>query len=72
MEVGKSFPQEDELREKSARLAELDAMLNIDGRHSYEEQAIAKSTRPSVLDGLKRPAQPGPDKAAPKPPGQER
>ena len=29
-EVGKPFPQEAELREKSARLAELDAALNMD------------------------------------------
>ena len=30
-EVGKPFPREDELKEKSARLAELDVLLNIDG-----------------------------------------
>ena len=30
-EVAKEFPQEQELREKSARLAELDAILNMDG-----------------------------------------
>ncbi len=70
-EVGKPFPQEDELRQKSARLAELDSLLNIDGGHSYEEQAIAKSVRPSVLDGLKRPAQPGSDKKTSKAVGQE-
>lgn len=29
-ELGKPFPQEDELRTKSARLAELDAKLNMD------------------------------------------
>ncbi len=73
-EVGKPFPQEDELREKSARLAELDAMLNIDGGHGCEqgEQAIAKSARPSVLDGLKRSAQPGPDVDRNRKPYQER
>ncbi len=71
-EVGKPFPQEDELREKSARLAELDALLNIDGGHGSQEQTIAKCARPSVLDGLKRPAQPGPEKGAPKPANQER
>ena len=70
-EVGKPFPQEDELREKSARLAELDALLNIDGGHRQEEQAIAKCARPSVLDSLKRPAQPGPDRKTPKAVGQE-
>ena len=69
-EVGKPFPQEDELREKSARLAELDALLNIDGGHGSQEQTIAKCARPSVLDGLKRPAQPGPEKGAPKPANQ--
>ena len=31
-EAGKPFPQEAELREKSARLAELDAALNMDER----------------------------------------
>ena len=51
--------------------AELDALLNIDGGHRHEEQAIAKCARPSVLDGLKRPAQPGPDKKTSKAVGQE-
>lgn len=72
-EVGKPFPREDELKEKSARLAELDVLLNIDGSHSQGEQAIAKSARPSVLDSLKRPHPPrgkAPDK--PKRPQQER
>ena len=36
-EVGKPFPQESELRTKSARLAELDAELNMD-RQSDKEQ----------------------------------
>ena len=74
-EVGKPFPREDELKEKSARLAELDVLLNIDGSHSQGEQAIAKSARPSVLDSLKRPrpATPDkPDKDKPKRPQQER
>ena len=57
-EIGKPFPREDELKEKSARLAELDVLLNIDGSHNQEEQAIAKSDRPSVLDSLKRPLPP--------------
>ena len=70
-EVGKPFPQEDELREKSARLAELDALLNIDGGHGSQEQTIVKCARPSVLDGLKRPAQPGPDRKMSKAVGQE-
>ena len=71
-EVGKPFPQEDELRDKSARLAELDALLNIDGGYTHGEQAIAKSVRPSVLEGLKRPPQPGPDAGRTRKPYQER
>ena len=56
-EVGKPFPHEQELREKSARLAALDMALNIDGRgrSQPEQSAIAKSERPSVLDRLKTP-----------------
>ena len=71
-EVGKPFPREDELKEKSARLAELDVLLNIDGGARPLED-IAKSPRPSVLDGLKRPLPPrtkAPDKS--KRPQQER
>ena len=45
-ELGKPFPQEAELQAKSARLAALDAALNIDSSHSQGEQAIAKSARP--------------------------
>ena len=73
-EVGKPFPQEDELRQKSARLAALDSLRNIDGGHGQgqEEQAIAKSARPSLLEGLKRPAQPGPDVGRNRKPYQER
>ena len=53
-ELGKPFPQEAELKEKSARLAELNAELNIDDRTPMEQAAenvVAK--RPSVLDKLK-------------------
>ena len=58
-EVGKPFPQEQELRDKSARLAELDVLLNMDGRgRPAPEAVLAKSSRPSVLEGLKRPVQP--------------
>ena len=35
-ELGKPFPQEEELRAKSARLAELNSVLNIDDRGSVE------------------------------------
>lgn len=55
-ELGKPFPQEAELKEKSARLAELNAELNIDDRTPMEQAAenvVAK--RPSVLDKLKAP-----------------
>ena len=58
-EVGKPFPQEQELRDKSARLAELDVLLNMDGRgRPAPEAVLAKSSRPSVLEGLKRPVPP--------------
>ena len=59
-ELGKPFPQEDELRVKSARLAELNIALNIDDKTLLETMAeetppraeIAKSARPSVLQKL--------------------
>ena len=70
-EVGKPFPFEDDLRVKSARLAELDVLLNMDGRgrpapeavlakggRPAPEAVLAKSGRPSVLEGLKRPVPP--------------
>jgi N12 class adenine-specific DNA methylase/adenine-specific DNA methylase len=60
-ELGKPFPQEEELRTKSARLAELNAELNIDDRTPMEQMAedapsaeIAKA-KPSVLEKLKAP-----------------
>ena len=62
-EVGKPFPQEQELRNKSARLAELDVLLNMDGRgRPAPEAVLAKSSRPSVLEGLKRPVPRNPEK----------
>ena len=62
-EVGKPFPQEQELRDKSARLAELDVLLNMDGRgRPAPETVLAKSSRPSVLEGLKRPVPRNPEK----------
>ena len=58
-EIGKPFPFEDDLRVKSARLVELDTLLNIDGKgHTQPETVVAKSARPSVLDSLKRPVPP--------------
>ena len=37
-----------------------------------EDMADRSRDRPSVLEGLKRPAQPGPERKAPKSPSQER
>ena len=59
-ELGKPFPQEEELRVKSARLAELNAELNIDDKMPMERLAgdtdtVAKSTRPSILQKLHAP-----------------
>jgi hypothetical protein len=77
-ELGKPFPQEAELRTKSARLAELNIELNIDDKTPLEaltEEAppraeIAKSSRPSVLSKLQAyqhdsKAKPEPDKSKP-------
>ena len=58
-EVGKPFLYEEELKNKNARLVELDTLLNIDGKGpAHAEAVVAKSTRPSVLDSLKRPVTP--------------
>ena len=67
-ELGKPFPQEQELKEKSARLAQLNIELNIDDRTPMEAMAeiadsepevhpavSAKSERPSVLAKLHAP-----------------
>ena len=58
-ELGKPFPQEEELRTKAARLAELNIELNIDDKTPLEQMAeeapraeIAKSAKPSVLQKL--------------------
>ncbi len=58
-ELGKPFPQEEELQRKSARLAELNIALNIDDRSPIEQVmdsdapvVVAKRERPSVLDRL--------------------
>lgn len=58
-EVGKPFLYEEELKSKNARLVELDTLLNIDGKGpAHDEAVVAKNTRPSVLDHLKRPVPP--------------
>ena len=57
-EIGKPFPQEAELAQKSARLAELNALLDIDSHAPAQRQAsevLEKSERPSVLESLKTP-----------------
>lgn len=54
--MAKPFAQEVELAEKSARLAELNALLNIDRDRSSSqdapEETEAPTTRPSVLAAL--------------------
>ena len=59
IEVAKPFAQEEELAEKSARLAELNALLNIDRDRSSSQDTPEESeetetlaTRPSVLAAL--------------------
>ena len=57
-EVGKPWPYEQELRDKTARLIFLDAELNLDANGQSEpEKGIAKSSRPSILSRLKSPPQ---------------
>ena len=59
-ELGKPFPQAEELAAKSARLAELNAVLNIDGRSAAEQsvdspdpapEEVAKA-KPSVMERI--------------------
>lgn len=57
IEVGKAFPHEQELQTKSARLAELDAALNID--HKTPDVPDQEEDRPSLRDALKAPCRPG-------------
>ena len=56
IEVEKPFPQEEELTEKSARLAELNAQLDVDEKSHEPEQDEEEhenvSRRPSVLAAL--------------------
>ena len=54
IEVEKPFPQEEELAEKSARLAELNAQLDVDEKSHdpEEEQPDEDAPRPSVLAAL--------------------
>ena len=52
-ELGKPFPQEAELAEKSARLAELDALLNMDDRENDDPDRELTTEKPSVLAELR-------------------
>ena len=56
IEVEKPFPQEEELAEKSVRLAELNAQLDVDEKHHEpeqdEEEQEDEPRRPSVLAAL--------------------
>ena len=64
VEVQKPFPQEEELAEKSARLAELNAQLDMDEKNheaEQDEKEQADTPRPSVLAALEEKA----DKAEP-------
>ena len=45
-ELGKPFPQAEELAAKSVRLAELNAALNIDGRSAAEQAADTRDSAP--------------------------
>lgn len=66
-EVGKPFPQEAELQTKSARLAELDALLNMDGgqnakgkgKEDRQDEQPAQAPRPSIREMLKVPCRHG-------------
>ena len=60
VEAEKPFPQEEELAEKSARLIELNAQLDMDEKHHQPEQDEEKQEdaprRPSVLAALEEKA----------------
>ena len=59
-EVAKPFPQADELKRKSARLAELDASLNMENHSSSEQEKSTEHTdRPSVHSALNVPCKAG-------------
>ena len=58
VEIAKPFAQEEELQTKSARLAELDALLNMEHQSSRTEPEAEEKpdARPSVLAALKEKA----------------
>lgn len=58
LEVQKPFVQEQELKDKIARIVVLDNELNMSAVHSTSEKntnVVAKRERPSILDSLKQP-----------------
>jgi hypothetical protein len=56
-ELGRPFPQEQELKEKSARLAELDILLSMDShRQSPQEQEQENEAMPQGQEGEQEPA----------------
>lgn len=58
VEVQKPFMQEQELKDKTARLAVLDKELNMSAMRSApsrDTEVVAKRERPSILDSLKQP-----------------
>ncbi|WP_339362241.1 SNF2-related protein [Vallitalea sp. AN17-2] len=58
VEVQKPFVQEQELKDKTARLAVLDKELNMSAMRSApsrDSEVVAKRERPSILDSLKQP-----------------
>lgn len=58
MEVEKPFLQEQELKDKTARLAVLDKELNMSAMRSATPKGtdiVAKRERSSILDSLKQP-----------------
>ena len=60
VEVAKPFPQEEELAQKSARLAELNAQLDVDEKHhepEQDEEEKEDAPRRSVLAALKEKAE---------------
>ena len=58
VEIAKPFAQEEELQTKSARLAELDALLNMEHQSSRTEPEAEEKpdARPSVLAALEEKA----------------
>ncbi len=62
-EIGKPFPQEQELKDKISRLTVLDTELNmgvgVSVSQEQNDREVSKEERHSVLDSLKQPSQVG-------------